>query len=188
MTMAAAADRSIRQRLLGSAAVFCMLVTSAAAGAPASAARLEQLPQQWRDDDGKAAAFADWAGHRIVLTMAYVECRKFCPTTLANLQRLQRQLDARGETADFVVVGYDPLADSPAAWHRYRARHGLQRANWHFLSGSRDDTERLARQLGFGFWKYDDHVVHDSRVVVFDAHGALKAEAGPGTTDWLAVL
>jgi cytochrome oxidase Cu insertion factor (SCO1/SenC/PrrC family) len=175
-------------RWLWCAAAVGIFAAANAAGAPAVAARIDQLPQQWRDDGGGVATFADWAGQRIVLTMAYVDCRRICPATMGTLKRLQRELDARGESAEFVVVGYDPQTDGPAAWHRYRARHGLLRANWHFLSGSRGDTEQFARQLGFGFWKYDDHVVHDARIVVFDAHGVLHAEADPGTTDLLAVL
>jgi protein SCO1/2 len=187
MRVARAATSSIRWRWCWVAAA-CLLAASGATAAPAIAARIEQVPQQWRDDDGRVATFADWAGRRIVLTMAYAECRKICPATFGTLQRLQRQLDARGEAAEIVVVGYSPGTDGPAAWHRYRARHGLLRANWHFLSGSRGDTERLARLLGFGFWTYDEHVLHDARIVVFDAQGSLRIEGEPGTTDWLAVL
>jgi protein SCO1 len=169
-------------------ALVGMFMAAGAAATPAVAARLGELPQRWRADDGHVLSLTDWSGRRVVLTMAYAECRKICPETLGTLQRLQRQLDERGERAEFVFVGYDPQADSPAAWHRYRHRHGLSRDNWHFLSGSRSDTGELARLLGFTFWKYDDHVVHESRVVVFDATGTLRVEAEPGTIDRLAVL
>ena len=175
-------------RLLCIAMAAGLLAAPATFAAPAIAVRLDQLPQQWHEDDGRLATFADWAGRRIVLTMAYVGCRKTCPATLGKLQHLQRQLDARGETAEIVVVGYDPEAEGPAAWHRYRTRHGLLRPNWHFLSGTRGDTEQFARLLGFGFWKYDDHVVHDARVGMVDARGVLSVEAEPGSPVWLAVL
>ncbi|MGH8306431.1 MAG: hypothetical protein ACRETG_12565, partial [Steroidobacteraceae bacterium] len=33
------------------------------------------------------------------------------------------------------------------------------------------DIERVARQLGFGFWTMDEHVIHDLRIVHFDDYG-----------------
>jgi protein SCO1/2 len=150
--------------------------------------RLTDLPQRWTDDRGEALSLVDLRGHRVIATMAYANCHKICPATITRLERLQRALDARGEHVEFLVFGYDPANESPADWHRYRARAGLERANWHFLSGSRGDTARLARQLGFAFWKYDDHVMHDARVVVFNDDGTLSATLSPDSGDWLAAL
>jgi cytochrome oxidase Cu insertion factor (SCO1/SenC/PrrC family) len=122
----------------------------------AVATRLDQLPQQWRDDDGASLAFTDLLGQR-------------------------------GEQASFVIVGYDPDNDDPASWHQYRLNRQLERSNWHFLTGTPAATERLARQLGFDFWTYDTHVMHGSRLVIFDAHGQLRAALSPVSGDWPAL-
>jgi len=45
------------------------------------------------------------------------------------LERMQRALDARGEHANIVIVGYDPQNDKPADWRRYRLNHRLDRDN-----------------------------------------------------------
>ena len=45
--------------------------------------------------------------------------------------------------------------------------------HWHFLVGARADVEQVARQLGFEFWKMDQHVIHDGRVVRFDQRGVV---------------
>ncbi len=158
-----------------------------AAGVP-GAPRLADLPQHWRDDDGRALALDGLAGERVILTMAYASCHKICPMTIDALRSMQRALDARGEQAQIVVVGYDPANDDPATWRRYRRSRHLDRRNWHFLTGSAADTERLARALGFEFWKYDEHVMHDSRVLVFDTRGMPQAALGPDTPDWAAAL
>jgi len=162
-------------------------VGGAASGA-AGGARLGDLPQQWRDDDGRELALGRLTGQRVILTMAYASCHRICPVTIDSLKRMQRALDARGEQAQIVVIGYDPANDDPAVWHQYRSTRHLNRANWHFLTGSADDTARLARALGFDFWKYDEHVMHGSRALVFDAHGAPQAALGPETPDWAAAL
>ncbi|MDE2251157.1 MAG: SCO family protein, partial [Gammaproteobacteria bacterium] len=155
-----------------------------AAGTP----RLDQLPQAWRDDSGQPLALADLAGHRVILSMAYTSCHHTCPATLNELQRMQQRLDARGEQASFVIVGYDADNDDPRSWHQYRLNHRLERPNWHFLTGAAKDVRRLARQLGFEFWNYDTHVMHDSRVVFFDSKGAYSGAVSPATGDWAAML
>jgi cytochrome oxidase Cu insertion factor (SCO1/SenC/PrrC family) len=149
-----------------------------------AAARLEQLPQQWRDDQGRALALTELLGHRVFLSMAYTRCRKICPTTMSELQRLQQRLDERGEQASIVIVGFDPESDDPQSWRHYRAQRELGRSNWYFLTGTPTATRQLAHQLGFDFWTYDTHVMHDSRVVVFDQHGLLTAAVNPVTVDW----
>jgi protein SCO1/2 len=140
---------------------------------------LAGLPQSWQDDTGKSLSLADFFGQRVVLTMAYANCHRICPMTIADLKRLQAAFDAKGARAEFVVVGYDPENENPATWRQYRRSHHLERPNWHFVTGTVADTARLARQLHFELWKYDEHVMHDSRVLLFDAHGLLASELGP---------
>lgn len=154
-------------------------VAAVAAAAPQQAdippVRVGDLPSSWRDDLGRAFDLHSLQGRAVVLTMAYATCHRVCPVTIRNLQELQRDFDRRGVRAEFIVVGYDPDTDDPAAWHQYRRTRHLTRDNWHFLVGTRADVERIAHQLGFAFWKMDEHVIHDSRIVYFDEHGALIA-------------
>jgi cytochrome oxidase Cu insertion factor (SCO1/SenC/PrrC family) len=137
--------------------------------------RLGDLPASWRDDLGRAFDLHAMQGRAVVLTMAYATCHRVCPVTIRDLQQLQQDFDRRGLRAEFIVVGYDPDADDPAAWHQYRRTRHLTRENWHFLVGTPADVQRIARQLGFEFWKMDEHVIHDSRIVRFDEHGTLIA-------------
>jgi protein SCO1 len=165
-----------------------LLLTMVPLAVRAAGVGLEQLPQRWLEDNGRALAFDSLAGRRVVLTMAYAGCHAICPLTISRMQRMQRRLDERGEAADFVIVGYDPENDRPRDWRAFRANRHLGRSNWHFLSGSRDDTERLAHQLGFDFWKYDEHVMHGMRALVFDARGQLQLELGSETKDWESAI
>jgi protein SCO1 len=160
----------------------------AADAAGAAGARLELLPQQWLDEQGHALALKDLIGRRVVLSMAYTQCHHTCPTTLAQLRRMQSILDARGEQVSFVIIGYDSEDDNPASWRQYRINRRLERSNWHFLTGSHEAVKQLARQLGFNFWIYDEHVLHDPRIVVFDTRGLLSATFTAATGDWLARL
>jgi cytochrome oxidase Cu insertion factor (SCO1/SenC/PrrC family) len=133
-------------------------------------------------------ALTDLVGHRVILSMAYTRCHNTCPATFNELLRMQQVLDGRGEQASFVIVGYDADNDDPRSWHDYRLNHRLDRPNWHFLAGSARNVRRLAHQLGFEFWNYDTHVMHDSRVVFFDSKGLFSGAVSPATGDWAALL
>jgi protein SCO1/2 len=137
---------------------------------------LAQLPQHWQDDQGRDVSLSDFSGRRVYLTMAYASCRRICPMTMARLRELQHEADASGIAAEFVIVGYDPTVDDPGTWQQYRRTRGLDRENWHFLSGTPASTEQFARRLGFPFWKYERHVMHEFRIVVVDEQGEIAAE------------
>ena len=168
------------------AALSCMLLSLLLlAGQYSPVARaaagslLDQLPQRWSDDQGRDVDLGEFRGRRIFFSMAFTSCRRVCPMTMARLQELQREVDASGQSAEFVIVGYDPSVDDPAAWRQYRRSRGMLRDNWHFLTGPATSTEQFAHRLGFTFWKYDSHVMHDYRIVVVDEQGQLAAEYTP---------
>jgi len=133
----------------------------------------------WIDSDGQRLRLSTLHAPLIVMTMAYTACRKVCGTTTLVLNDIQRKLDAMKIEADFVVVSYDPGNDGPAEWHDYRARRQLNRTNWHFLTGNTTTTQKIARRLDLDFWKYHDHIVHDFRIVLFDAQWRTLSEV-----DW----
>ena len=171
----------------GLTCVLCVAAMAHGAGL-AGGVRLAVLPQSWRDDSGNPISLTGLSGQRVLLTMAYANCHRICPTTIEGLKRVQAALDAKGEHAEFVIVGYDPENEDPATWRHYRSSHHLGRSNWHFVTGSVADTAQLARQLHFGLWKYDEHVMHDSRVLWFGTNGLLTREVGPETEDWSSEL
>jgi protein SCO1 len=160
---------------------------SGAAGEPppgAAATTLSRLPPSWRDDRGETLQLQALRGAPIFVTMAYTSCHRICPMTIARLEELQSDLDARGLSAEFLVVSYDPDNDGSNAWRQYRTRHHLLRDNWHFLSGTAADTERLARVLGFEFWRDGEHIMHDYRIVALDRDGAQRGIIDSIHRDW----
>jgi protein SCO1/2 len=142
-----------------------------AGGACASGSSLapELRERSFTDSDGRELRLSALQGPLIVMSMAYGNCRKVCKATTVTLAEIQKRLDRMNARADFVIVSYDPVHDTPAAWSDWRARRHLDRGNWHFLSGDPESTRRIARDLDLNFWTYDDHIVHDFRIVMFDA-------------------
>jgi cytochrome oxidase Cu insertion factor (SCO1/SenC/PrrC family) len=141
---------------------------------------IRSLPQDWTDDRGQAFDLHGYANHAVVFTMAYATCHRVCPATMQKFEGWQRQFDAEHRAVDFIIVGYAPETDDVHAWHRYRQSRHLDRSNWHFLIGTSAAVHAFARSLGFEFWKMDDHVLHDDRVVFIDSQGTLTVNPSPG--------
>ncbi|HUL65755.1 MAG TPA: SCO family protein [Burkholderiaceae bacterium] len=154
----------------------------ACASAPACAGWMlgqELRDFAWIDSDAQPLRLSTLRAPVIVMTMAYTACRKVCGTTTLVLNDIQRRFDAMKIEADFVVVSYDPANDGPAEWRDYRARRQLTRNNWHFLTGNPTITRKIGRRLDLDFWNYHDHIVHDFRIVLFDAQWRALTEV-----DW----
>ena len=157
-----------------------VLLALASASAPAHWALGPDLSNlAWTDSDGRALRLAELRTPLRVMTMAYPACKKVCGTTTLVLSEIQGRLDAMGVDADFVIVTYDPSSDSQEDWRDYRARRKLDRANWHFLTGDAVATRKVARNLDLDFWSYHGHIVHDFRILLFDAHWRVLGEV-----DW----
>jgi cytochrome oxidase Cu insertion factor (SCO1/SenC/PrrC family) len=82
----------------------------------------------------------------------------------------------RGQPVQIVVVSYDPANDNPRTWSSFREHHHYVHPNWHFLTGTDASTRALAGALDFKYWAYDEHVVHDFKILLLGADGRLERE------------
>lgn len=140
---------------------------------------LYQMSATWTDDSGKSVSLANWKGKIVVMTMAYSTCRKFCPLTFAQLLAIQKLYDSRKIEVEFVVISYDPINDTWQNWAEYRKTHNLHRDNWHFLTGSPENTKTISQLLGMDYWLYDEHVMHNFKIVRLNTSGDIDK-----TLDW----
>lgn len=122
------------------------------------------------DENSKLTNFEDFKEKTIVMTMAYTECTKTCPRlTIAKLKELQSEFDKRKIPADFVVITFDSDHDKPAALLDYKKKQKLDRPNWHFLVGNKEQTHQVADYLSMNdYWQMDDHIIHSFRILIFN--------------------
>ncbi len=155
-------------------AIISLLRSTPAPSAQVVSSSLYAAPWTWTEDSGRSVILSAWKGQSVFVSMAYSSCRNTCAMTFRTLDRLQVALDRKGETAAIIIVSYDPANDTPAAWTAFRRRQHRNRANWHFLSGSRQATLSLANALGLGdFWSADSHVLHNFGIAQLDADGRI---------------
>lgn len=123
------------------------------------------------DDKGRSVRLSDWRGKPVILTMEYANCRFICSITLQKLREIQEAADKQGKNIDFLIVSIDPENDTPEAWTQYRKSRGLERGNWYFLTAGVRETKSFAALLGIKYWFYDEHLMHDFRIVRLDDGG-----------------
>lgn len=99
------------------------------------------------DHDGRPFANDRLRGHWTLAAFGYTSCPDFCPTTLAEMARLFKQLAFSSEgtqAARFVFISVDPFRDTPeqlAAYVRYFNPDFLG------LTGEPDMLQRLNHEL-----------------------------------------
>lgn len=106
-----------------------------------------------RTHDNKTVRFYDdlIKDKTVLFNFFYTVCQgeATCPLTTANLVKVQKLLGDRvGRDIFFYSITLDPAHDTPKVLARYAKRFGVG-PGWLFLTGKKDDIERLRRRLGF---------------------------------------
>jgi protein SCO1/2 len=83
--------------------------------------RFEQGAADFRltDAAGQTRSLADFRDKVVVLFFGYTHCPEVCPTTLANLARVMRQLGAAAKDVQVLFVTLDPQRDTPQVLRQY---------------------------------------------------------------------
>lgn len=134
-----------------------------------------------RDASGRTVRLDDFRGKAVVLHFIYASCPDVCPLHAELVAELQ-DMTAQAGMADrvqFVTVTTDPEGDGREVMEGYGPAHGLDAANWVFLTSGPErpaDTRELAQQYGHRFAPTPDGMqMHGVVTHVIDRDGRLKA-------------
>ena len=127
-------------------------------------------PWVWTDEQGERVTFSRWRGQDLVVTAIYASCKSTCPRTVGKLQEINEAFRHTGRPAQFFLVTLDPTTDTPAILRGFKTSGGFPDA-WHLLTGSASDTRELTDVLDIHVLDDGPHLMHDAKIVVFDARG-----------------
>lgn len=128
-----------------------------------------------RGSDGKDVSLARHRGKVVLLFFGYTHCPTVCPTTLATLARVHKDLGADSRDVQVVYVTVDPAHDDVKRLHDY-----LANVSPTFLgaTGTDEQLEAVRREFGV-FAKQMDATGsvfnHSSSVYLIDPAGMLRA-------------
>jgi protein SCO1/2 len=141
------------------------------------------------DHTGKRVSEADYAGKYLLVFFGFTHCPDVCPTTLARLVKLRRQIGKGDEAMSIVFVSVDPERDGPAEVGSYAQ---LFNAPVIGLTGSTADIERVKKQFGVYSAKVAQpgggySVDHSAAVFLMDRDGKFVATLSPEEGDAVAL-
>lgn len=135
-----------------------------------------------RDADGETVRLDDLGGKVVVLHFIYAGCPDVCPLhaeKIAQVQEMVNQTPMKAQVR-FVSVTTDPANDTAEVMREYGPAHGLNAANWLFLTTAPDQPEDVTRQLaqsyGHRFEKTEEgYQAHSVVTHVIDKEGHWRA-------------
>ena len=127
--------------------------------------------------DGKPRTLADFRGKLVVLFFGYTHCPDICPTTLADMAAVMKQLGADAARVQVLFVTVDPERDTPDLMAKY-----VPAFDPSFLGLSGDDaaTQRAAKEFKIFYEKRPGSAPgaytmdHSAQSYVLDAKGQLR--------------
>lgn len=133
---------------------------------------------------GKTFKLSETRGKVVILGFGFSHCPEICPTTLANLSRVMKNLGDDAKDVQVVYITVDPERDTVARLHEYMA---IFNSSFIGLTGGEDELAAIRREYGILIERevhkngnYDVH--HSSYLYLIDRQGLLRSLVPYGKT------
>lgn len=129
------------------------------------------------DHRGQARRLEDFRGKAVVLFFGFTQCPDVCPTTLADMAQVMRELGPLAERVQVLFVTVDPERDTQAVLAKYVPAFD---ARFLGLRGSLEATRATAKEFKVYFEKRPGtqpgaySIDHSAQTYVIDPRGRLR--------------
>ncbi|MDZ7813145.1 MAG: SCO family protein [Ideonella sp.] len=138
------------------------------------------------DASGQPRALADFKGKVVVVFFGYTQCPDVCPTTLAELAEVRKQLGADGAKVQSIFVSVDPARDTAELLKAYVNNFGEDNIA---LRGTPEQTAAMAKEFKVFYAKVPGKtetsytVDHTAASFLYDPQGRVRVYSryGSGT-------
>ena len=148
---------------------------------PVSLAVGERVPGfSLTNQHGAAVSLERLRGKVVVVSFIYTRCPlpDYCPRVMTNLAALRDRFRERlDKDLVLLTVTFDPQYDTPEKLKEYGARYDANVPGWHLLTGTREETTRVASLLGVEFYPEEGMITHTLQTAVITRTGELAARA-----------
>jgi protein SCO1/2 len=136
------------------------------------------------DHNGRPRTLTDFKGKVVVLFFGFIHCPDVCPTTLAELAQVARELGPEGSKMQVLFVTVDPERDTPDVLKQYVPSFY---PDFLGLYGDAAATARVAKEFKIFYQKQPQSgggytMDHSAGTYVLDRQGRLRlfAQYGAG--------
>ena len=124
------------------------------------------------DSTGDVFHSSQLKGKVWVADFIFSTCADLCPMMSKNMAALHRSFQGVSDV-DLVSITVNPEVDTPEVLAQYAKRFNAQTHNWHFLTGPRDEIQKIAVE-SFKLGAIEDPVFHSSYFSLIDRYGYLR--------------
>lgn len=139
--------------------------------------------------NGQPFSSSELNGRPAAIFFGFTHCPDVCPTTLARLAKLRRQLGQGDDAFSIVFVSVDPERDTPPEVGNYLKLFDTPVIG---LTGSAPQIEQVKKQFGVYSRKVEQpgggySVDHTASVILLDKSGQFVATLSPEEGDQVAL-
>ena len=139
--------------------------------------------------DGQPFSSGKLNGKPAAVFFGFTHCPDVCPTTIARLARLRRDLGKGEEALSIVFISVDPERDTPAELGNYMRLYDTPVIG---LTGTPGQIEQVKKQFGVFSRKVEQpggsySVDHTASVILLDRNGQFVATVSPEEGDEVAL-
>ncbi|MEI3610752.1 SCO family protein [Pseudogracilibacillus sp. SO30301A] len=103
---------------------------------------------------GEEFDFTDMPKRVKMIEFMYTQCPDVCPVTTLEMSKLKHELEKEGvfgDEVEFITITIDPKRDTTEVLRDYASRFEVTSSEdgWTFLTGSEENTKKIADALGF---------------------------------------
>lgn len=135
------------------------------------------------DAEGSPVSLSDFADKIVVLNFIFASCTDVCPLQSEVIADIQDKINVSPmkDMVQFITITTDPETDTPDVLRSYGEVHGLDPANWIFLTARPTDPEDTTRELSEAYDNTftpleDGQQMHGVVTNVIDRGGRLAAK------------
>ena len=129
------------------------------------------------DHTGKMRTLADFKGKAVVVFFGFTHCPDVCPTTMAEMANVMKQLGPDADKVQVLFVTVDPERDTPALLSQYVPAFDPRFVG---MAGDLAATEKVAKEFKVFYQKVPGKqpgsytMDHTAGSYVFDPQGRIR--------------
>ena len=145
---------------------------------PATDTTQHYIPEfSFLNQDGKRIGRAEMQGKITIVDFFFTSCPSICPVMSKEMERVNDMFRDQ-PNVQIMSISIDPEYDTPEILKEYAEEHNAIPGKWHFLSGPKEETYRLAK-CGFIIPLVDgngvaDDFVHTDKFMLIDELGRIR--------------
>jgi protein SCO1 len=133
-----------------------------------------------KDENGNDVTLRQYIDRPTILMFNYFRCPGICPVLInGTIDTINRMQVVPGKDYRLIAVSFDPT-DTPGLAREKKANYLNQMKrpfspdDWHFLTGTEENTRAVADSAGFNYYRQGDMFVHPGALIMLTSKGVIS--------------